>query len=95
MKKNLFKFPAIAISSFILLNTINISPANAQDAAKIETVNIEGHYDNAIGTSDAASQGVVNASLIVNRPAFRVGELLEFVPGMIVSQHSGDGKAIA
>ena len=27
------------------------------------------------------------------RPALRPGELLEFVPGMVVTQHSGDGKA--
>ena len=44
-------------------------------------------------TADAASQGSVTAKLIENRPALRTGELLEFVPGMIVTQHSGDGKA--
>lgn len=62
----------------------------AEVAAKVEVV---GHYDNAVGTSDAASQGTVTAELIRNRPALRTGELLEFVPGMIVTQHSGDGKA--
>ncbi|GJI91089.1 TonB-dependent receptor [Duganella hordei] len=56
-------------------------------------VKITGHYDNAVGTSDAASQGTITADLIANRPALRTGELLEFVPGMIVTQHSGDGKA--
>jgi outer membrane receptor protein involved in Fe transport len=35
----------------------------------------------------------VTAELIANRPALRPGELLEFVPGVIVTQHSGDGKA--
>jgi hypothetical protein len=67
--------------------------AISKDAAAIPTVAVIGHYDNAVGTSDAASQGTVTASLIVNRPALRTGELLEFVPGMIVTQHSGDGKA--
>ena len=57
------------------------------------TVRVTGHYDNAVGTSDAASQGVITTELIVNRPALRTGELLEFVPGLIVTQHSGDGKA--
>lgn len=56
-------------------------------------VRVIGHYDNAVGTSDAASQGIVTADLIANRPALRTGELLEFVPGMIATQHSGDGKA--
>ena len=61
--------------------------------ALVASVNVVGNYDNAVGTSDAASQGTVTASLIANRPALRTGELLEFVPGMIVTQHSGDGKA--
>ncbi|KQV91427.1 TonB-denpendent receptor [Massilia sp. Root351] len=56
-------------------------------------VAVVGHYDNAVGTSDAASQGRITSSLIASRPALRTGELLEFVPGMIVTQHSGDGKA--
>ena len=56
-------------------------------------VEVSGHYDNAIGSSDAASQGSIRAELIKARPALRPGEVLEFVPGMIVTQHSGDGKA--
>ncbi|USX25363.1 TonB-dependent receptor [Oxalobacteraceae bacterium OTU3CINTB1] len=56
-------------------------------------VKVPGHYDNAVGTSDAASAGTITADLIANRPALRTGELLEFVPGLIVTQHSGDGKA--
>ncbi|WP_035372923.1 TonB-dependent receptor [Pseudoduganella violaceinigra] len=56
-------------------------------------VHVVGHYENAVGTSDAASEGTITAKLIANRPALRPGEILEFVPGMIVTQHSGDGKA--
>jgi hypothetical protein len=62
-------------------------------AGAVETVEVRGHYDNGVGTSGAASQGSVTAALIANRPALRPGELLEFVPGVIVTQHSGDGKA--
>lgn len=58
-----------------------------------ETITVRGHYDNAVGTSDAASQGVIEAELLKSRPALRPGEVLEFVPGLIVTQHSGDGKA--
>jgi hypothetical protein len=70
-------------------------PATAQtrDAPAEPVVRVIGHYDNAVGTSDAASQGVITADLVANRPTLRTGELLEFVPGMIVTQHSGDGKA--
>jgi hypothetical protein len=36
---------------------------------------------------------VIRADLLKSRPALRPGEVLEFVPGMIVTQHSGAGKA--
>ena len=35
----------------------------------------------------------VTYKLIEDRPVMRPGEILEFVPGMIITQHSGDGKA--
>jgi hypothetical protein len=63
-------------------------------AARLDTVEVTGrHYDNAVGTTDAASQGVIRAELLKSRPTLRPGEVLEFVPGLIVTQHSGDGKA--
>lgn len=65
----------------------------AQAADKLDTVIVIGHYENGVGTSDAASAGTVTAKLLENRPALRPGEVLEFVPGVIVTQHSGDGKA--
>jgi hypothetical protein len=59
-----------------------------------QTVIIQGgHYDNAVGTQDAASAGTIRRELLQSRPAQRPGEVLEFVPGVIVTQHSGDGKA--
>ncbi|WP_018412516.1 TonB-dependent receptor [Methyloversatilis thermotolerans] len=71
--------------------------AQAHEAAPVghhlDPVAVEGHYDNAVGTSDAASQGSVTARLIENRPTLRPAEILEFVPGVIVTQHSGGGKA--
>jgi hypothetical protein len=67
--------------------------ASAPATKKIQSVIVAGHYINAIGTSDAASEGTVTAELIASRQAMRTGEMLEFVPGMIVTQHSGDGKA--
>ncbi len=51
------------------------------------------HYDNGVGTSDAASQGVVRGERLSDLPLLRPGEVLETVPGLVVTQHSGDGKA--
>src|SRR5437667_2962869 len=46
-----------------------------------------------IGVADAASAGVVTAKQLDARPMPRAGDVLESVPGVIVSQHSGEGKA--
>ena len=46
-----------------------------------------------VGIAAAASQGAVTAAQLDARPVMRAGEVLETVPGLIVSQHSGEGKA--
>jgi hypothetical protein len=69
------------------------TPLAAQAESGFQQVKVTGHYDNAVGSSDAASQGSIRAELLKGRPALRPGEVLEFVPGLIVTQHSGDGKA--
>jgi hypothetical protein len=48
---------------------------------------------NLLGLASAASQGAVTAGQIESRPIMRAGEVLETVPGVIISQHSGEGKA--
>ncbi|HSW32709.1 MAG TPA: hypothetical protein VLH36_03745, partial [Steroidobacteraceae bacterium] len=44
-----------------------------------------------VGESRAASEGIVLAIQLEGRPVLRPGEVLEVVPGLIVTQHSGDG----
>jgi hypothetical protein len=46
-----------------------------------------------VGVAHAASEGAVTSRQIEARPMLRAGEVLEAVPGVIVSQHSGEGKA--
>src|SRR5437899_5174086 len=65
----------------------------AQENETPAQVRIIGHYENAVGTSDAASQGTITPQLIEARPMLRRGEVLEYVAGVIITQHSGDGKA--
>lgn len=52
-----------------------------------------GRSDNLIGVAAAASEGHVGRADFETRPLQRVGELLEVIPGVIVTQHSGSGKA--
>lgn len=49
--------------------------------------------ENLIGLAGAASEGAVTAKQLQNRPLMRPGEVLETVPGLVISQHSGEGKA--
>lgn len=65
----------------------------ADGLERIDRVEVTGHYDNSVGSTDAASAGVITPQLIDDRPLLRPGEVLEYIPGMIVTQHSGAGKA--
>lgn len=87
---------ALPFAAALAQTAAALSPAAAASAASpapAQTVTVRAHYDNTVGSSDAASQGVINAELLKSRPALRPGEVLEFVPGLIVTQHAGDGKA--
>src|SRR2546423_2041068 len=85
----------------LLLVLVLPAAARAEDAASpasdhthyTEEIQVTGHYENAVGSSDAASAGRITRQLVEDRPILRPGEVLEYVPGMIVTQHSGAGKA--
>jgi outer membrane receptor for Fe3+-dicitrate len=63
------------------------------EAASIETIEIQGKATSLIGEAISASEGIIGQQEILNRPMLRTGEILELVPGMVVTQHSGTGKA--
>lgn len=46
-----------------------------------------------LGSSDSASQGVIHAQQLQAGALLRPADVLEHIPGMVVTQHSGDGKA--
>ena len=60
---------------------------------RLDEVVIVGRADSWIGLVDSATQGAVDAAQLAVRPLSRTAELLECVPGLIVTQHSGAGKA--
>ncbi|GAC1430072.1 MAG: TonB-dependent receptor [Candidatus Velthaea sp.] len=69
------------------------SPSASPALTTIGTVKSRGRIDNLIGTASSAAEGFVGHSELENRPILRPGELLETVPGVVISQHSGEGKA--
>jgi hypothetical protein len=46
-----------------------------------------------LGTADTASEGVIDDQELQLAPQYRPGQLLETIPGLIVTLHSGEGKA--
>lgn len=71
----------------------SLAQTSGPDAPTLADVVVIGNYQNSVGSTDAASEGLVTRKLLQSRPTLRPAEVLEFVPGVIVSQHSGDGKA--
>jgi len=58
----------------------------------LDPLRVEGRRDDLTHIALSASEGRIGRMNFALRPLLRVGELLETVPGMIVTQHSGTGK---
>ena len=56
-------------------------------------ITIHGRAGNLLGRADSASSGSVSQEDLSHRPLLRPAEVLEAVPGLLITQHSGDGKA--
>jgi hypothetical protein len=54
---------------------------------------VTGRADDLVGIAGSASEGRVGQAQFETRPFLRPGEVLEVVPGVAVTQHSGTGKA--
>ena len=54
---------------------------------------IDNPAENLVGVASAGSEGAITAAQLAVRPVNRAAEVLETVPGMVISQHSGEGKA--
>jgi outer membrane receptor protein involved in Fe transport len=63
------------------------------DDEVIEEIIVWGRALTQKGTALSASEGLVGYADFSTRPLQRVGELAEVVPGMVATQHSGEGKA--
>ena len=59
----------------------------------LDTVEVSADAADPIGRADSSSEGSLTRQQIEARANYRGGELLEGTPGLIVTQHSGEGKA--
>src|SRR5262245_19672843 len=67
--------------------------ASSADATTLDTVVLVGRRPDSVDEAISASEGTVGPEEIADRPMLRTGDLLEFVPGLIATSHSGSGKA--
>lgn len=79
--------------SVLLCSSFLASAHTDKESNELETIEVEGRSQNLIGEAISASQGVVGQDELLSRPMLRTGDVLELVPGMVVTQHSGTGKA--
>jgi len=67
--------------------------STAAAPAEVEAVTVTASTLNLLGVAATSSQGAVTKQELETRPIYRVGQLLETVPGLTVTVHSGEGKA--
>ncbi len=83
--------------TFLLCLAVGLStPLLAESdraSGSLEEVLVYGRSSTQIGEALSGSQGYVGLGDIALPPLLRVGELIEAVPGMVATQHSGTGKA--
>lgn len=82
---------ALGVALAASMRSMVVSAQSSSDV--IEEVVVWGRSLQLLGSADSSSQGVVGYADFSTRPLARVGELVEVVPGMIATQHSGPGKA--
>ena len=90
----------VAVSACLMASVFGV-PAEAADIHApqdeegdvIEEIIVWGRAETQKGTALSASEGLVGYADFETRPLQRVGELVEVVPGMVATQHSGEGKA--
>ncbi|MGH7441999.1 MAG: TonB-dependent receptor plug domain-containing protein, partial [bacterium] len=86
-------FPAGMDLYFGLVPNAATSTASTLSPVLMDMITIQGRAANLVGLADSASSGRVGAVDIAERPLLRPAEALEAVPGLLITQHSGDGKA--
>lgn len=94
MNRRFNRTPALAIlASFVVPGVGLADETSTSDDESVTEIVVYGRALTQLGTAQSASEGVVGFDDIQLAPMLRVGELVEAVPGMVATQHSGTGKA--
>ncbi len=87
------RYIAIFAIGMFLFSSGPTAPVFAGGVQTLNTVEVTGSAEDLVGSADSATEGTITPQQIEDLPVLRTGEFLEEVPGLIVSQHSGEGKA--
>lgn len=82
-----------AVGLATLLPSLALAGGVPTSTGWLEEVVVTGKLERLGGEPTSATFGVATSEQLDLRPTLRTGELLEVVPGLIVTQHSGSGKA--
>ena len=67
--------------------------SGGEQVSHLPEIVVQGRQDSLLGIADSASQGTTGQEQLSDRPILRSGEVLETVPGVMITQHAGGGKA--
>jgi len=85
---------AYSLASLFTSASVLAHPQDESHAvSELGVMEVTGRASDLLGQTDSASAGVIGQAEFEFRPISRPGELVEVVPGMMATQHSGSGKA--
>jgi len=84
---------SVALAGTLLLSAAPVALGQTALSGGLETVTVTAERRQLMGTALTSSQGVVVNDELALTPAYRAGQMLETVPGLVVTAHSGEGKA--
>lgn len=93
VRRNRFSSYSVALLGFMPVLAAAQARAPAGAEVQFTAIEVRAKAEDVLGIATAGSEGVVAKERIESLPILRPAETLELVPGMIATQHAGDGKA--
>ena len=81
-----------AVATAVSTSQVSTATSTSQ-VVRLPEITVTGRAVSLLATAESASQGTTGAGDLSDRPILRSGEILETVPGVIITQHAGGGKA--
>jgi hypothetical protein len=72
---------------------VPLNSSSDQAVTHLPSFVVKGRQDDMTGIAASAAQGVIGSDELSYRPLLRPGEILETIPGVVITQHAGGGKA--